>query len=68
MVAKRKSEKFKRIKCSTLAKLLQENLVEESIYNIANQDYQSVTYFKSTISAGRSTITSTIECSYAQRR
>ena len=34
MVAKRKSEKYKRIKCSTLAKLLSEMQYEESIYNL----------------------------------
>lgn len=38
LVAKRKGEKFKRIKCSTLAKLLQENVAEESVYNLANMD------------------------------
>jgi hypothetical protein len=32
MVAKRKNEKFKRIKGSTLAKLLQENNNDESVY------------------------------------
>ena len=37
-MAKRKNEKFKRIKCSTLAKMLQENNYEESIYNINNAD------------------------------
>jgi hypothetical protein len=35
MVAKRKSEKFKRIKGSTLAKLLQENNNDESVYQLA---------------------------------
>ena len=34
LVAKRKSEKYKRIKCSTLAKLLSEMQYEESIYNL----------------------------------
>jgi hypothetical protein len=34
LVAKRKGEKYKRIKCSTLAKLLSENQYEESIYNL----------------------------------
>jgi hypothetical protein len=33
-VAKRKGEKHKRIKCSTLAKLMTENNYEESIYNL----------------------------------
>ena len=33
-MAKRKSEKYKRIKCSTLAKLLSEMQYEESIYNL----------------------------------
>jgi hypothetical protein len=33
-VAKRKNEKYKRIKCSTLAKLMNENQYEESIYNL----------------------------------
>ena len=35
-MAKRRSEKFKRIKCSTLAKLLKESLAEESIYSLQN--------------------------------
>ena len=35
MVAKRKGEKFKRIKGSTLAKLLQESNNDESVYNLA---------------------------------
>ena len=35
MVAKRKNEKFKRIKGSTLAKLLQENNNDESVYQLA---------------------------------
>ena len=34
LVAKRKGEKHKRIKCSTLAKLMLENNYEESIYNL----------------------------------
>ena len=34
MVAKRKSEKYKRIKPSTLAKLMSEVTYEESIYNL----------------------------------
>ena len=34
LVAKRKDERYKRIKCSTLAKLLSENQYEESIYNL----------------------------------
>ena len=33
-MAKRKGEKHKRIKCSTLAKLMTENNYEESIYNL----------------------------------
>lgn len=37
MVAKRKGEKFKRIKGSTLAKLLQETNNDESVYNLAEQ-------------------------------
>jgi len=37
LVAKKKSEKFKRIKCSTLAKLLQEQTYDESVYNLGNQ-------------------------------
>lgn len=41
LLAKRKNEKFKRIKCSTLAKLLQEMTSEESIYNL-NKDEGSV--------------------------
>jgi len=35
-IAKRRGEKFKRIKCSTLAKLLKESLAEESIYSLQN--------------------------------
>jgi len=34
LVAKRKGEKHKRIKCSTLAKLMKETNYEESIYNL----------------------------------
>ena len=34
LVAKRKGEKHKRIKCSTLAKLMSESNYEESIYNL----------------------------------
>lgn len=34
LVAKRKGEKYKRVKCSTLARLLQENSYQESIYNL----------------------------------
>ena len=41
MIAKRRNEKFKRIKCSTLAKLLREQIVEESIYQL-NRDGQSI--------------------------
>ena len=37
LVAKKKNEKFKRIKCSTLAKMLQEPPSEESIFNLAGQ-------------------------------
>eukprot|EP00347_Sterkiella_histriomuscorum_P023420 403334708 len=37
LVAKKKNEKFKRIKCSTLAKLLQEQNYDESVYNLGNQ-------------------------------
>lgn len=38
LVAKRKDEKYKRIKCSTLAKLLSETQYEESIYNLNDQN------------------------------
>ena len=34
MIAKRRNERFKRIKCSTLARLLRESLAEESIYQL----------------------------------
>jgi hypothetical protein len=34
LVAKRKGEKYKRVKCSTLAKLMTESNYEESIYNL----------------------------------
>ena len=37
MIAKRRNERFKRIKCSTLARLLRESLAEESIYQL-NRD------------------------------
>ncbi len=36
LVAKRKNERFKRIKGSTLAKLLQESNNDESVYNLAD--------------------------------
>ena len=38
LVAKRKGEKFKRIKCSTLGKLLQEQTFEESIYKLGGDE------------------------------
>lgn len=38
LIAKRRAEKFKRIKCSTLAKLLAQHTVEESIYNLGQGD------------------------------
>lgn len=38
MVAKRKGEKYKRIKCSTLAKLMNETQYEESIYNLNGEN------------------------------
>ena len=34
LMAKRKGEKHKRVKCSTLAKLMTESAYEESIYNL----------------------------------
>ena len=34
MIAKRRNERFKRIKGSTLARLLRESLAEESIYQL----------------------------------
>ena len=37
LIAKRRNERFKRIKCSTLARLLRESLAEESIYQL-NRD------------------------------
>ena len=37
LVAKRKNEKYKRIKASTLAKLMSETHYEESIYNLNDQ-------------------------------
>lgn len=36
LVAKRKNEKFKRLKCSTLAKMLQESAFDESVYKLAD--------------------------------
>lgn len=42
LVAKRKSEKYKRIKCSTLAKLLSEMQYEESIYNLNGDEASQV--------------------------
>jgi hypothetical protein len=41
-LAKRKGEKHKRIKCSTLAKLMTENNYEESIYNLNENGYSQV--------------------------
>jgi len=41
LLAKRKGEKHKRIKCSTLARLLTEQNFEESIYNL-NENSPSV--------------------------
>jgi len=41
LVAKKKNEKFKRIKGSTLAKMLQEPTSNESIFNLAGQ-YESL--------------------------
>ena len=41
LVAKRKSEKFRRIKCSTLAKLLSEQNFEESIYKLHEGEEES---------------------------
>lgn len=38
LLAKRKNEKYKRIKCSTLAKLLSESTYEESIYNLNKEE------------------------------
>lgn len=39
LIAKRRAEKFKRIKCSTLANLLRQNAnVEESIYQLGQGD------------------------------
>ena len=35
LMAKRKGEKHKRIKCSTLAKLMSEYMQDESIYNLS---------------------------------
>ena len=40
LMAKRKGEKHKRIKCSTLAKLMTEYAQEESIYNLNDQASQ----------------------------
>jgi hypothetical protein len=42
LLAKRKGEKHKRIKCSTLAKLMTENNYEESIYNLNENGYSQV--------------------------
>ena len=45
-MAKRKGEKYKRVKCSTLAKLMTENQYDESIYNLDGEsqmgDNQSI--------------------------
>jgi hypothetical protein len=41
-VAKRKNELFKRIKGSTLVKLLEENQNSESIYNLANENNEGM--------------------------
>ena len=40
LMAKRKGEKHKRIKCSTLAKLMTEYAQDESIYNLNDQASQ----------------------------
>lgn len=44
-MAKRKNEKFKRIKASTLAKLLSEQEFEESIYNLNRDDVSDFELF-----------------------
>ena len=41
LMAKRKGEKHKRIKCSTLAKLMTEHQYEESIYNLNDNNSQA---------------------------
>lgn len=41
-MAKRKNERFKRIKGSTLAKLLQESNNDESVYNLAEAQLGSL--------------------------
>ena len=41
LVAKRKNEKFRRIKCSTLAKLLTEQNFEESVYKLNEGEEES---------------------------
>ena len=41
LMAKRKGEKHKRIKCSTLAKLMTEHSYEESIYNLNDNASQA---------------------------
>jgi hypothetical protein len=41
LVAKRKSEKFRRIKCSTLGKLLTEQNFDESIYKLNEGEEES---------------------------
>jgi centrosomal protein CEP41 len=38
LIAKRRAEKFKRIKCSTLANLICQSNAEESIYQLGNND------------------------------
>lgn len=40
LIAKRRNERFKRVKSSTLAKLLREQMVEESIYQLNKEGGQ----------------------------
>lgn len=43
-VTKRRSELFKRIKGSTIVKLIDENHISESIYNLAEEDKEESIY------------------------
>ena len=47
-VTKRRSELFKRIKGSTIVKLIDENHISESIYNLAEEDKEESIYGLST--------------------
>ena len=51
-MAKRKGEKYKRIKCSTLAKLMTETNYEESIYNLNENNMSQIGDAQSQLNKG----------------